>query len=410
MRKLLSCLFAAMMLLPVQEVLAGRMLSVYVSDASTDQVIENGSFIVTSGRKTIAKGKITAGFVNVDVDGYEKVDVQLSAPGYFDRQLTGLSTQKLSHSRHLVPMNDVWMSIDLIHDLNFSGKVTESMRFQVTDLTSGKSYIQVAQEKHWAAVPLLSNTSYRIELEDSEMEEMDPIFINTTGINNAFLISRSAELSMKEMVENALEETPVASDVATEEIVAKPQSEEVKTQEIEPVKEVEVPKEKRKIPEGAVAIDVEAIEAEMRANKEIPEIDESAEDVVPTRSESEEVTLAKDGPYVSGDQIYFPEGKATLDQECMSLLDSYVSKLKSGSQKLRIEVYSDTDMERTIEDYICELRADIVTSYLLKEGVSFSKLEVSLIGTNVLANDCREGVSCSDAQHQANRRVKFILQ
>jgi outer membrane protein OmpA-like peptidoglycan-associated protein len=67
-------------------------------------------------------------------------------------------------------------------------------------------------------------------------------------------------------------------------------------------------------------------------------------------------------------------------------------------------------MERTIEDYICELRADIVTSYLLKEGVSFSKLEVSLIGTNVLANDCREGVSCSDAQHQANRRVKFILQ
>ncbi|GAA0742170.1 OmpA family protein [Gaetbulibacter jejuensis] len=95
-----------------------------------------------------------------------------------------------------------------------------------------------------------------------------------------------------------------------------------------------------------------------------------------------------------------PASKKVIDETLLPLLnDSNVS----------IEIMSHTD-SRGNDDYnksLSQQRANSVVNYLVSKGVSRSRLTARGFGESRLTNRCSNGVDCSEAEHQRNRRTEF---
>ncbi|MNW22107.1 hypothetical protein D3C71_2234070 [compost metagenome] len=48
-------------------------------------------------------------------------------------------------------------------------------------------------------------------------------------------------------------------------------------------------------------------------------------------------------------------------------------------------------------------------AWLIKNGIDKSRLTAKGYGETQLLNKCKDGVKCSDWEHQANRRSEFII-
>nr|MBS9767803.1 OmpA family protein [Flavobacteriaceae bacterium] len=54
-------------------------------------------------------------------------------------------------------------------------------------------------------------------------------------------------------------------------------------------------------------------------------------------------------------------------------------------------------------------RAQAVVDYLVSKGIQRSRLIAKGFGETRLVNKCSDGVNCSEAQHQQNRRTEFRI-
>ena len=80
-----------------------------------------------------------------------------------------------------------------------------------------------------------------------------------------------------------------------------------------------------------------------------------------------------------------------------------------NSKPVSIELLSHTDA-RGNDDFnmsLSQQRANSVVNYLASKGISRSRLSGKGYGESRLVNRCSNGVECSEAQHQKNRRTEF---
>ena len=106
--------------------------------------------------------------------------------------------------------------------------------------------------------------------------------------------------------------------------------------------------------------------------------------------------------------IFFDLDKATLRSESTAELNRLI-KLMNDVPTLKIELGGHTD-SRGSDSYnqqLSERRAEAVVDYLTKAGIVASRLKSAGYGETQLVNQCSNGVSCSDVQHQENRRTEF---
>lgn len=54
-------------------------------------------------------------------------------------------------------------------------------------------------------------------------------------------------------------------------------------------------------------------------------------------------------------------------------------------------------------------RAESTKAYLVSQGVAPERLRTTGMGERTLLNACADGVSCSEAHHQENRRTEFLV-
>jgi outer membrane protein OmpA-like peptidoglycan-associated protein len=59
--------------------------------------------------------------------------------------------------------------------------------------------------------------------------------------------------------------------------------------------------------------------------------------------------------------------------------------------------------------FLSQKRAQSTLNYIVSEGVEASRLIAVGYGESKLVNKCKDGVQCSKAQHQQNRRSTFII-
>ena len=108
--------------------------------------------------------------------------------------------------------------------------------------------------------------------------------------------------------------------------------------------------------------------------------------------------------------ILYDLAKADLREESIHTLDSLIKTLKDNPTFV-IEVASHTD-SRADSVYNIDLsqrRAQSVVDYLQSKGIEIERLVPKGYGESRLLNDCKDGVECTEEQHQQNRRTSFSV-
>ena len=106
--------------------------------------------------------------------------------------------------------------------------------------------------------------------------------------------------------------------------------------------------------------------------------------------------------------IYFNFDDAALRPDAYGDLDAVVELLRRFPD-MRIELASHTDA-RGGADYnlrLSQRRSNSVLDYLLAKGIAVGRVNPVGYGETRLRNHCADGVRCSEADHQENRRTEF---
>jgi outer membrane protein OmpA-like peptidoglycan-associated protein len=106
--------------------------------------------------------------------------------------------------------------------------------------------------------------------------------------------------------------------------------------------------------------------------------------------------------------IYFDLDKSNIRPDAAEELDKLVILLKQHPI-LYIEIAGYTD-SRASSDYnvgLSQRRAEAARDYLVGKGISKDRLTLKWYGKTHLINQCADGVNCTEADHQLNRRVEF---
>ena len=120
------------------------------------------------------------------------------------------------------------------------------------------------------------------------------------------------------------------------------------------------------------------------------------------------LSMFEEGDVVAIDNIYYDYGRCNIRTDASQELDRIAIMLKRY-KNMSIEIRSHTDSRATTEfnQKISDGRSKAVIKYLVKRGISTSRLEGTGYGESQLLNECGDGVECTEEQHALNRRTEF---
>ena len=108
--------------------------------------------------------------------------------------------------------------------------------------------------------------------------------------------------------------------------------------------------------------------------------------------------------------IYFDLDKYFIRKDAALELQKIADIMKEYP-KMKIDIRSHTD-SRNASEYnqkLSQQRADATKAWLIKKGISSERLKASGYGESRLVNACADGSTCTEEQHQENRRSEFII-
>lgn len=121
--------------------------------------------------------------------------------------------------------------------------------------------------------------------------------------------------------------------------------------------------------------------------------------------------LVGQGDIFKLDNIYYDFGQYFIRPDAAKELESKLVPLLKKYPDMQIEVRSHTD-SRSTDAYnakLSENRARAVLDYLAARGVNTKRVVAKGYGESELLNNCSDGISCTEDQHQANRRTEFKI-
>lgn len=108
--------------------------------------------------------------------------------------------------------------------------------------------------------------------------------------------------------------------------------------------------------------------------------------------------------------IYFDLDKSNIRKDAKVELEKIVEVLtQNPSIKIEIGSHTDSRQSKAYNQALSQRRAKSTMDYLIKRGIAKSRLSAKGYGETQLVNQCADGVSCSEAEHQLNRRSTFVI-
>jgi peptidoglycan-associated lipoprotein len=108
--------------------------------------------------------------------------------------------------------------------------------------------------------------------------------------------------------------------------------------------------------------------------------------------------------------IYFDLGKADVRPDAAKELDKLIALMKENpSWKVDMSFHTDSRADDNYNMKLSERRAASTLKYFLSKGIAKSRLTAKGYGETRLVNGCKNGVPCTEAEHQANRRTEFVI-
>ncbi|WP_313806087.1 OmpA family protein [Flavobacterium sp.] len=108
--------------------------------------------------------------------------------------------------------------------------------------------------------------------------------------------------------------------------------------------------------------------------------------------------------------IYFDLDKWNIRPDAAVDLEKIVAVMKQYPN-MKVDIRSHTDSRQThkYNERLSDRRAKSTLEYMVKNGIERSRLTAKGFGETQLVNGCSDGVQCSEADHQKNRRSEFII-
>lgn len=108
--------------------------------------------------------------------------------------------------------------------------------------------------------------------------------------------------------------------------------------------------------------------------------------------------------------IHFDFDKANVRPDASVELNKIVRVMKKYPQmKIDIRSYTDSRGNDAYNMKLSERRAKSTADWIILQGISPSRVSYKGYGETHLLNNCRNGVKCTNAEHEANRRSEFIV-
>ena len=108
--------------------------------------------------------------------------------------------------------------------------------------------------------------------------------------------------------------------------------------------------------------------------------------------------------------IYFDLDKWNIREDAAVDLAKIVDVLQENPT-MKVDVRSHTDSRQThkYNEKLSDRRAKSTVEWMVQNGINASRLTGKGYGETQLVNKCADGVSCSEEEHQLNRRSEFII-
>ncbi len=110
------------------------------------------------------------------------------------------------------------------------------------------------------------------------------------------------------------------------------------------------------------------------------------------------------------DKILFDYGSYNLQPTALKTLDQITNLLKeSPNMGIELSAHTDSRGNANYNERLSKQRAESVSQYLIYKGVSPKRIIPVGSGETQIRNGCVDGVSCSESQHQENRRIEMKM-
>ncbi|MEO1515344.1 MAG: OmpA family protein [Bacteroidota bacterium] len=121
-------------------------------------------------------------------------------------------------------------------------------------------------------------------------------------------------------------------------------------------------------------------------------------------------TTISEGTVFELPNIYYNFNDATIRPDASLDLDALAEFLKQYPD-IEIELASHTDArgEPRYNRRLSQKRAENAVDYLVSKGVGYNRLQPMGYGESEIRNHCQDGISCTEPEHQYNRRTEVRI-
>ena len=110
------------------------------------------------------------------------------------------------------------------------------------------------------------------------------------------------------------------------------------------------------------------------------------------------------------ENLLYDLGKASIRQEGYTVLERVVTFMNDNPEvKIEISSHTDSRSSDAFNKKLSQLRANNVKQYLIDKGIDASRIKAIGYGESKLLNKCKDGVKCTEEEHQVNRRTEMQI-
>lgn len=109
------------------------------------------------------------------------------------------------------------------------------------------------------------------------------------------------------------------------------------------------------------------------------------------------------------ENIYYDLDKWAIREDAKPALDNLVSMLKQFPVRIELSSHTDCRASTRYNNALSQKRAEAAVAYITYRGIDPLRIVPKGSGETNPVNNCIDGVNCSEAEHQANRRTEFKI-
>ena len=98
-----------------------------------------------------------------------------------------------------------------------------------------------------------------------------------------------------------------------------------------------------------------------------------------------------------------------MREESKSSLDKLADFILKNDLKIELSAHTDSRGSSSYNKRLSQARAQSCVNYLKKKGVGSRNILARGYGESKLINRCKNGVKCSEDEHQENRRTEVKI-